>query len=107
MKVQLWSASGRPVDPAHKEIIKESMNSKMDEIEKEKGKICYDTAKEFQEILVPYHEELMKKYPISTEIDLPANEAEFKALCEKYDTAIAFCIEENKVVAYCMDSPEI
>ena len=107
MRVQLWSASGRPVNPAHKNIVKESMNHKLDELEKEKGKICYDTAKEFQDILVPYHEELMKKYPISTDIDLPTSEEEFKALCEKFGSAVAFCIEDGKIVAYVMDDPNI
>jgi len=106
MKVALWSASGIPVYPEHKDAFKKEMNAKMDKLEEEHGKVKADTAVKFQEVLVPYHEELMKKYPISTEVDLPSNEEEFKALCSKFNTAIAFCIEEDTIVGYVMDTPQ-
>ncbi len=107
MRVMLWSASGRPINPAHKESIKTEMNQKMDELEEQYGRISYDKAKDFQDILVPFHKELMKKYPISEEIDLPTSKEEFELLCEKYGTAIAFCIEKDELVGYIMDSPGI
>ena len=104
MKVTIYSASGSAINPEHKNTIRDLMNAKMDELEKEKGKITYDNAKSFQEILVPYHNELMEKYPISEEIDLPTSYEEYEALCEKYDTAVAFCMEEHGLVAYVLDS---
>ena len=103
MLIKLYSAMGQPVHPDHKTAFKKEMNDAMDALEAEHGKPNRDNVTLFSDKLEPLHTELMVKYPISIEENLPTTKKAFKALCTKYDTAIAFCMEDGELVGYVMD----
>jgi len=102
MRITMYRSSGQPVEPDHKEAVLKELNDATDLAEEYLGKMCFDNAKDFQEILIPLHIELAEKYPNSKEIDLPTNEQDYKDLCSEYGS-ICFCLEDDKMVAYILE----
>ena len=97
--INLFRASGRPVnDP---EYYQSMMNNKLDNLIKEHGR---DSAamRKIEPILADLHVELVKEHPIKIEIDYPESEKDLNLLIEKFG-ALAFCVEDGKIVAYIMD----
>lgn len=100
--MRLYRQSGMPVDKIdHKEYSK-AINEVMDQVEAIYGKCNKDNAVEFAAKLETYHRELTKKYPIYRNISFPSSMKEMTTLLKEYGSAVAFCLEDDKLVAYIM-----
>ena len=101
--MKLYRSSGAPINPEHKELYFNLLNSEMDDLEKELGKCNTDNAEEFQKRMEMIHRELTKRFPNVSNINHPRTIGRMKELTGKYGT-VAFCIEDDELVCYIMDS---
>ncbi len=104
MKITLYRSSGSPINLEDKKLYFEELNLKTDEIEKTLGKCNADNVNEFAKILEQVHRDLSKSYPNKKRIQCPDSPKALESLCKEYEGAIAFCMEEDKLVAYIMDA---
>ena len=101
-KITLYRASGSPIDPEHKELYFKALSDEMDTLEKTIGKCTTENAEKFQEAMEHIHRNLSKLYPNKIMVTYPKSHKDQIELCEKYG-ALAYCMEDNKLVAYVMD----
>lgn len=103
MEIKLYRASGQPIKPGHQKLYYEELNAKMDELEATLGKCTSDNAESYQEYMIEIHNMITEKYPNKGTIEYPTDPIAASKLCSKYGS-IAFCIEDDEVVAYIMDA---
>lgn len=101
--MRMYRASGSPVRVKDHELYSIKVNEAMDKAEERFGKCNAENAKEFSEFVEQEHRELTKLYPIYIKTEFPSTQKEMLSMIEHYGTAIAFCEEEGKLVAYIMD----
>ena len=101
-EVQLFRASGKPIDKKHLNVHEKSMDRKMNKLEKKHGKCDAKNAHLFQSSLINEEQKLLQRYPNNIMIAYPTNLKELEKITKKYG-AICFTFEEGKSIAYIMD----
>lgn len=101
--MKLYRSSGAPIKSEHKEAYFIDLNKAMDALEEELGKCDADNASEFQDRMEKVHRELTKRYPNVANITFPRTVGRMKEFTSQYG-AVAFCVEDEKLIAYIMDS---
>ena len=101
--MKLYRASGEPIDPRHQKLQLQGLNAAMDKLEEELGKCNAENAELFQKALASVHEDLAKQYPPVVNIKYPRTKRDIKTLCNKFGS-IAFCLEDEELVAYILDA---
>lgn len=94
--IDLYRASGHPVDS--KEDYLKELNKRFDELEAQKTPM-----EEVTKELDKFHEEYTTEHPIKIKVKLPKTERDFKNFVKKHGPALAFCIENDRLVAYILD----
>lgn len=100
--MKLFRQSGMPVDKLDHEEYSKAINDVMDKTEAAFGKCTPENAIEFAAKLEMYHRELTRRYPIYKNVSYPNTIKEMTTLLKHYGSAVAFCLEDDKLVAYIM-----
>ncbi len=112
MKISITRMSKLPLDITgyqssyqnkYDEVMTEH-NNKWNEIYRSKGKVnrkerdelITNQAKEYQELQETIEKELLDKYPMIKEIDLPTTPQEFKDVCSEYDALSLVLVPDLK-----------
>lgn len=101
--MKLFRASGDPINPEHVVEQKKILNQVMDKLEAEHGRCTQENSKIFTEALEATHRAFIEVHPISVPFTYPRSQKELASICKKFG-AIAFCIEDGKMVGYIMDT---
>lgn len=103
MNIALYRSSGQPLNPDHIEPYYKELNDRMDDLEKVSGKCTSENAERYQEYMAEIHTMITSKYPNKGTIEYPTTVRQAAKLCKKYG-ALAYCVEDGKLVAYIMDA---
>lgn len=101
--MRLYRSSGAPVDSKHKELYFKDLNEAYDALEKELGKCTPENAKTFSTRMEAIHRDLTRNYPNESTLTYPTSQKAMEKLLKKHGT-LAFCMEDEKVSCYIMDS---
>jgi hypothetical protein len=99
MKFTLYRASGHPIE--NKEAYLKELNKQMDAIQERPIPSNVESIQlHTQDCLTRWHDKYIINNPISIEVEY--TDSTLEDLADKYGT-IAFCKENDKLVAYIMD----
>ena len=101
--MRLYRSSGMPVRQDDHLAYQNELNGIFDTLESQMGKCTNDNAKEFSSKLEDEHRKLTDKYPIYVKEDMPISQKDMLRMIVKYGSAVCFCEEDGKLVAYVMD----
>ena len=101
--MQLYRASGTPILAEHNELYLKELNQEMDRLEQLMGKCGSKNVDSFKKSLNRIIKKLVKKYPNQVSITYPRTAKAMSEFTAQYG-AVAFCNEDEKLVAYIMDA---